>query len=163
MALANLPLPAWTATPPPRAADRTPPRRLFLCCMDPRLDPLLHRALGIEPGDAWVLRTAGAGVPPAGEPLRSITLACLLFGVEEITIVGHRECRMARFDSQAFGDAFRARGISRAVFGAGTLRDWAGATASPREGVRRAAQDLRAAGSLPADVRLHGLLIDDAT
>jgi carbonic anhydrase len=60
-------------------------------CMDSRIDPL--RMLGLQPGDAKILRNAGARVTE--DVLRTLVLARYLLGVERVMIVAHTNCRMA--------------------------------------------------------------------
>ncbi|HVF18683.1 MAG TPA: carbonic anhydrase [Mycobacteriales bacterium] len=62
-----------------------------LTCMDSRIDPL--RMLGLEPGDAKILRNAGARV--TDDVLRTLVLASYLLGVERVMVVAHTRCRMA--------------------------------------------------------------------
>ena len=82
-----------------RASKPLPPpesiHQLILACYDPRLDQLLHDALGLDHGDDFLVRSAGAVVAPSGDPLRSIALAVYLFDVKAIAVVGHTSCRMA--------------------------------------------------------------------
>ena len=67
---------------------REPRRRLaVLTCMDARIDPA--RIFRLEPGDAHVLRNAGAIV--TDDVVRSLELSRGL-GVEEVAIVGHTDC-----------------------------------------------------------------------
>jgi carbonic anhydrase len=61
-----------------------------LTCMDSRIDPL--RMLGLEPGDAKILRNAGARV--TGDVLRTLVLATYLLGVQRFMVVAHTGCRM---------------------------------------------------------------------
>jgi carbonic anhydrase len=62
-----------------------------LTCMDSRIDPL--RMLGLVPGDAKILRNAGARV--TDDVLRTLVLARYLLGVERVMVVAHTRCRMA--------------------------------------------------------------------
>ena len=62
-----------------------------LTCMDSRIDPL--RMLGLAPGDAKILRNAGARV--TDDVLRTLVLAAYLLGVNRVMIVAHTKCRMA--------------------------------------------------------------------
>jgi carbonic anhydrase len=62
-----------------------------LTCMDSRLDPLA--TLGLAPGDAKILRNAGARVNE--EVLATLVLATNLLGVERFMVVAHTDCRMA--------------------------------------------------------------------
>lgn len=65
-----------------------------LTCMDSRIAPL--ELLGLEPGDAKILRNAGARV--TDDVLRTLVLATYLLGVERAMIVAHTDCRMAAGD-----------------------------------------------------------------
>ena len=61
-----------------------------LTCMDSRIDPL--RMLGLAPGDAKILRNAGARV--TDDVLRTLVLASYLLGVKRVMVVPHTDCRM---------------------------------------------------------------------
>jgi carbonic anhydrase len=66
-----------------------PRRRLaILTCMDARVAPL--RILGLEPGDAHVIRNAGAHA--TDDALRSLALSHAPLGTEQVLVVGHTEC-----------------------------------------------------------------------
>lgn len=62
-----------------------------LTCMDSRIDPL--RMLGLQAGDAKILRNAGARVTK--DVLRTLVLATYLLGVNRVMVVAHTNCRMA--------------------------------------------------------------------
>ncbi|HEX9737454.1 MAG TPA: carbonic anhydrase [Thermoanaerobaculia bacterium] len=150
-----------------RQAQPLPPveavRLAVVGCYDPRLDPLLRPSLGLAEGQGFLFRTAGALVNAEGRTLRSLALAVYLFNVREIFVLGHTSCRMAAFDTAAFIEAFRRRGVPREGFGAGDLRAWAGAIASPRQGVLTSAAAIAAAPFLPRDLAIAGGVLDDAT
>ena len=61
-------------------------------CMDSRIDPL--RVLGLQPGDAKILRTAGARI--TDDMLRGLVLAQHLLGVDRVLVLAHTDCAMAR-------------------------------------------------------------------
>jgi carbonic anhydrase len=63
----------------------------LLTCMDSRIDPLAM--LGLQAGDAKILRNAGARV--TDDVLRTLVLASYLLGVERVMVVAHTECRMS--------------------------------------------------------------------
>ncbi len=67
-----------------------------LTCMDTRIEPLAM--LGLSPGDAKILRNAGARVD-AGV-LATLALAHRLLGVTRVMVVAHTDCRMS-VDSEA--------------------------------------------------------------
>jgi carbonic anhydrase len=64
-----------------------------LACMDARLDPA--KALGLEEGDAHVIRNAG-GVA-SEDAVRSLVISQRLLGTEEIILVHHTDCGMETF------------------------------------------------------------------
>jgi carbonic anhydrase len=75
-----------------RGLEATAARGLaVLTCMDSRIDPL--RMLGLQPGDAKILRNAGARV--TDDVLRTLVLARYLLGVQRVMVVAHTRCRMA--------------------------------------------------------------------
>jgi carbonic anhydrase len=71
-----------------------------LACMDARLDPA--RALGLEEGDAHVVRNAG-GVA-TDDAIRSIVISQRLLGTEEIVLIHHTDCGMETFKDDDLKD-----------------------------------------------------------
>jgi len=63
----------------------------IVTCMDSRIEPLAM--LGLEPGDAKILRNAGARV--TDDVLRTLVLASYLLGVDRAMVVAHTRCKMA--------------------------------------------------------------------
>ena len=61
-------------------------------CMDSRIDPL--GLLGLQAGDAKILRNAGARV--TDDVLRTLVLAVYLLGVDRVLVMPHTDCRMAK-------------------------------------------------------------------
>jgi carbonic anhydrase len=81
---------ATAATETPAPASSTPARRLaIVACMDARLDPL--RALGLQLGDAHVIRNAGAVV--SDDVLHSLEASRALAGTTAVVLVAHSDCR----------------------------------------------------------------------
>jgi carbonic anhydrase len=77
-----------------------PPGRkvAVLACMDARLDPA--RVLGLEEGDAHVIRNAGGVVDD--DAIRSLAISQNLLGTEEIVLVHHTDCGMLTFTDEQF-------------------------------------------------------------
>ena len=63
----------------------------IITCMDSRISPLA--LVGMQPGDAKILRNAGARV--TDDVLRTLVLATYLLGVDRILVMPHTDCRMA--------------------------------------------------------------------
>src|SRR5690348_8126870 len=74
--------------------------------MDSRIDPL--GMLGLVPGDAKILRNAGARV--TDDVLRTMVLAKYLLKVDRIMVVAHTGCAMARGDEQVVHEAISKAG-----------------------------------------------------
>jgi hypothetical protein len=70
---------------------------------------------------------------------------------------------MAAFDTGAFIEEFRRRGVPREAFGDEDLRAWAGAIASPRQGVLVSVAAVREAPFVPRDVRVGGVVLDEVS
>jgi carbonic anhydrase len=64
-----------------------------LACMDARLD--VHKILGLEEGDAHVIRNAG-GVA-TDDAIRSLVISQRLLGTNEIILIHHTDCGMLTF------------------------------------------------------------------
>jgi carbonic anhydrase len=77
-----------------------------LTCMDSRIEPLAM--LGLAPGDAKILRNAGARV--TDDVLRTLVLASYLLGVDRAMIVAHTNCRMASGEEDDVHDAIAQAG-----------------------------------------------------
>ncbi len=74
-----------------------PPARkvAVLACMDARLDPA--RILGLEEGDAHVIRNAGGR---AADALRSLVISEQLLNTTTIVIIHHTDCGMLTFSNE---------------------------------------------------------------
>jgi carbonic anhydrase len=69
-----------------------------LACMDARLD--VYRLLGLQEGDAHVIRNAGGVV--TDDAIRSLTISQRLLGTTEVVLVHHTDCGMLTFTDDAF-------------------------------------------------------------
>jgi carbonic anhydrase len=77
-----------------------------LTCIDSRIEPLAM--LGLSPGDAKILRNAGARVD-AGV-LATLALAHRLLGVTRAMVVAHTDCRMSVAAEAELHEAMAAAG-----------------------------------------------------
>jgi carbonic anhydrase len=69
-----------------------------VACMDARLIPT--RVLGLEEGDAHVIRNAGGVV--TDDEIRSLAISQRLLGTTEIILIHHTDCGMLTFTDDAF-------------------------------------------------------------
>jgi carbonic anhydrase len=76
----------------------------IVTCMDSRIDPL--GVVGMKPGDAKILRNAGARVTE--DVLRTLVLATHLLNVTRVLVMPHTDCRMASGSEAEVHAAIRA-------------------------------------------------------
>src|SRR5947208_17022439 len=62
----------------------------IVACMDARLDPA--RVLGLQEGDAHVIRNAGGVI--SEDTIRSLVISQRLLGTDEIILIYHSACGM---------------------------------------------------------------------
>jgi carbonic anhydrase len=98
-----------------------PPGRkvAVLACMDARLDPA--RVLGLEEGDAHVIRNAGGVV--TDDAHRSLAISQNLLGTEEIVIIHHTDCGMVTFSDEDFAQRLESETGSRPPWNAQAFED----------------------------------------
>lgn len=119
-------------------------------CMDSRIEPL--QMLGLRPGDAKILRNAGARV--TDDVLRTLVLAVHLLGVRRILVVPHLKCRMsAQDEADVHAAIFAASGIDTRSL---ELRPSPDVAATLRADVQR----IRSSPYLPKDLAVGGVVYD---
>jgi carbonic anhydrase len=69
-----------------------------VACMDARLN--VYGALGLQEGDAHVIRNAGGVV--TDDEIRSLAISQRLLGTEEVILMHHTDCGMLTFNDDEF-------------------------------------------------------------
>lgn len=123
-----------------------------LACMDARLDPA--RALGLEEGDAHVIRNAGGVV--TDDEIRSLTISQNLLGTEEIILMHHTGCGMLSFTDDEFKDHLEERHGARPEWDSEAFAD---IETSVRESRRR----IEASPFIPHKDSIRGFVYDVET
>ncbi|MEU5862822.1 MULTISPECIES: beta-class carbonic anhydrase [unclassified Nonomuraea] len=121
-------------------------------CMDSRIDPL--GLLGLQPGDAKILRNAGARV--TDDVLRTLVLAVYLLGVERVLVMPHTDCGMTKVTDGDVHELTSARGVDTRSLEFHTV---------PDQGValRHDLTRIRTTPFLPADMPVTGAIYDVRT
>jgi carbonic anhydrase len=102
------------------APDSRPALRVaVLACMDSRLDP--RAALGLEEGDAHVIRNAGGIVTE--DAIRSLAISQQLLGTEEIVLLHHTDCGMQTFEDDELADRLERETGRRPDWSPGAFAD----------------------------------------
>jgi carbonic anhydrase len=132
--------------------DPRPRRKVaVLACMDTRID--LFPMLGIERGDAHIIRNAGGLV--TDDAIRSLSASQRLLGTEEIVVVMHDGCGLHGASEDEFAETLANDGV---------LPTWRlGAFDDVEETLRSSIARLRSAPELPARDRIRGLVFDPET
>lgn len=103
-------------------------------CMDTRLVDFLEPAMGLK--------------------------GIFMLGVEEVFVIGHKDCGMAEIDAESVKRKMASRGISPDIIDIHVpdLKQWLGAFSHPIENVERVVKIIRHNPLIPADIPVHGLL-----
>jgi carbonic anhydrase len=91
---------AWAAQFPGSRPVRPARKVAVVACMDSRMP--LFQMLGLEVGDAHVIRNAGGVVTE--DTVRSLTISQHLLGTREIMLVHHTDCGLQATDDVSFAD-----------------------------------------------------------
>ena len=75
-----------------------------VACMDARLD--VHGMLGLELGDAHVIRNAGGVI--TDDEIRSLLISQRLLGTTEIILIHHTGCGMLTFSDEEVAEGIEA-------------------------------------------------------
>jgi len=133
-----------------------------LSCMDTRLTEILPAALNFRNGDIKIIKNAGALIShPYGSIMRSLIIAIYELGVEDILVIGHRDCGMQNLDTSKLIDKMRQRQIP--VKDESLVNEWLQGFDSAKESVRETVQTIRSHPFIPKDVSVHGFIIDPKT
>ena len=123
-----------------------------VACMDARLAP--YRLLGLQEGDAHVIRNAGGVI--TDDEIRSLSISQRLLGTEEIILLQHTGCGMLTFTDEEFKTALRED--------VGVEPDWdAGAFSDLEAHVRESIARVEASPFIPNKSSVRGFVYDVET
>ena len=123
-----------------------------VACMDARLNP--YGALGLEEGDAHIIRNAGGVV--TDDEIRSLAISQRLLGTEEIILIHHTDCGMLTFTDDEFKQSIQDD--------TGIKPEWA-AEAFPDldEDVRQSVARIKASPFIPKKDSVRGFVYEVET
>jgi carbonic anhydrase len=123
-----------------------------ITCMDSRISPL--EMLGLQPGDAKILRNAGARV--TDDVLRTLVLAVHLLGVTRIMVVAHTDCRMTKVTDDQVHEEMLRQGLDTRSLEFRTISD-------QRRELAGDVQRIRSSPYLPKETAVIGCVYDVKT
>jgi len=123
-----------------------------VACMDARLN--LYALLGLEEGQAHVIRNAGGAVTDDG--IRSLAISQRLLGTREIILIHHTDCGMLTFTDDDFRAAIQADTGIRPAWSAEAFDDL-------DVDVRQSIARIKASPFVPHKDSVRGFVFDVAT
>jgi carbonic anhydrase len=120
--------------------------------MDARLDPA--KFLGLEEGDAHVIRNAGGLV--TDDALRSLAISHWLLGTQEAIVIGHTDCGMLTFTNDGLRERLAGEGIDASSVNFLPFSDL-------EQSVRESVERIRRSPLLPAGFGASGYAYDVRT
>jgi carbonic anhydrase len=123
-----------------------------IACMDARLN--VHAMLGLNEGDAHVIRNAG-GVVTDNE-IRSLAISQRLLGTREIILIHHTDCGMLTFTDDEFKRAIHEETGIKPHWAAESFTDL-------EEDVRQSIARIKASPFVPHKDSIRGFVFDVAT
>ncbi len=123
-----------------------------IACMDARLN--VYGALGLQEGDAHVIRNAGGVV--TDDEIRSLAISQRLLGTEEIILIHHTGCGMLTFNDAEFKAAIQEE--------TGIKPQWAAEAFSDLEDdVRQSIARIKASPFIPHKDSVRGFVYEVET
>ena len=154
----------------PYLTSKYPDKKLaILTCMDTRLIELLPAALGIRNGDAKVIKNAGGVIThPYGSVMRSLLVAILELGVEEVMVIGHTDCGVQGRTGTELLEDLTKRGVKQEhidiIRHSGVdLETWLGGFESVEQSVEDTVYALQNHPLMPKDVTIRGFIMNSET
>lgn len=124
----------------------------IVACMDARLD--VYRALGINEGEAHVIRNAGGVI--TDDEIRSLAISQRLLGTREIILIHHTDCGMLTFTDDDFKKQIEDEIGIRPAWAPESFPD-------PAEDVRQSLRRIEASPFVTLHESLRGFVFDVAT
>ena len=131
-----------------------PPARAVavVACMDARLD--VHKILGLEEGDAHVIRNAGGVI--TDDEVRSLTISQRLLGTREVILIHHTDCGMLTFTDEELKEQIQQEVGIKPHFPLETFADL-------EEDVRQSIRRIQASPFIPHKDSVRGFVYEVET
>lgn len=150
--------------------SKYPEKKLaILACMDTRLVELLPSALGLKNGDVKIIKNAGGVIAhPFGSVVRSVLIAVMDLGVEQIMVIGHTDCGVKGVDGDDMIRRLEARGVPKhdiemVQYCGIDYKEWLGGFDCVEDSTRSTVNILREHPLIPKDIEVLGYIMDSHT
>jgi carbonic anhydrase len=133
----------------------------IVTCVDPRLTRFFGFALGIERGHAVAVRVPGAHVAAGSDVLRAVAATIYVNDCQEVLVLAHTDCGVARLRAPDVEAAMARRGVARESV-TGPVDQFFGLVTDLRDATNETVRAIREAPFLPR-MPVHSGIIDVAT
>jgi carbonic anhydrase len=134
----------------------------IVTCVDPRLTHFFGTFLGVERGHAVAIRVPGAHIPPGSELLRGLGAAIYVNDCQEILVMPHTDCGVARVGADELRRVLRARGVVPEAIPE-DVGGFFGLVRDAREAALETVRAIREAPFLPRHLPVHCAELDIRT
>ena len=123
-----------------------------VACMDARIET--GRLLGLEEGDAHVIRNAGGVV--TDDVIRSLAISQRLLGTTEIVLIHHTDCGMLTFKDDGLKSQIEEDTGLRPPFALEAFSD-------PEDDIRQSVRRIQSSPFVPRKDKIRGFVYDVET
>src|SRR5207253_11445059 len=120
--------------------------------IDARID--VHKVLGLQEGDAQLIRNAGGAV--TDDAIRSLAISQRLLGTKEIVLIHHTDCGMLTFQDDEVKKQIESEVGIRPAFALEAFSD-------PEDDVRQSIARIKASPFVPDKSNIRGFVYDVRT
>jgi carbonic anhydrase len=138
---------------PDKVSPRPTRKLAILTCMDTRLG---RKTMGLDPGDAHIIRNAGGIV--TDDAIRSLLLSHYILGTEEIMVINHTDCGLMKASEEDLREQ-----IEKAAGGPANVPVRFHAFTDPVENVRKQLRALHRHSWIHEELTIRGFVYDVRT
>jgi carbonic anhydrase len=134
----------------------------IVTCVDPRLTQFFSEVLGVERGHAVAIRVPGAHLRPGSDALRALGAAIYVNDCQEILVMSHTDCGVARVKEAELRRVMRARGVADGAIPE-DVASFFGLVEDVDAAARETVEAIRNAPWLPKHLPVHAVRMDIST
>ena len=132
-----------------------------LSCACPSTTSAVESAMGLGPGDAYMIKVLGSSTIESltSEVMRSLVVGVHMFGVEEIIVLSHDDCVLKQLSTADLIGAMRKNDIRRTDIEIDDIKAFGGSFSNCKQNIRKTIAFIHASKLIPETVAVHGMMI----
>lgn len=156
------------ASEPFKRGNKPSEKLAIVACMDNRLITMLTAAMGLDNGEASIIKVAGAEIrDPYGAVMRSLLVGIYELGIEKVMIIAHTDCGAQHMSSDTIKEHMREAGISQADIDEAArttdLDTWLEGFGHAEAAVKQSVETVRSHPLVSDKIQVSGFIIDTQT